>query len=350
MAAPSHPDPYPWYGTLRAMRPLFFDERLGLWVASSAAVVQEALLHPGLRVRPPAEPVPRALVGTAAGEVFSLLVRMNDGAFHARHKPAVSADASRFDEEAARSAASAAVDDLVEHAAPDFLLSAVPVQAMARLLGVPRDALARTVGWVHDFTRGIAPGADAAAVSAADAAARALMAQGEAAGLSRAAAANRLALMQQALDATAGLIGNTLVLLERHPQLANEPHFVAEVARWDPPVHNTRRFAAEDTVLAGEPIHAGQGVLLLVAAANRDPALNEDPDAFLCARPARRSLVFGGGAHACPGERLALALAEGAVRALRRRGPLQRVLGSPRGYRPLTNARIPVFSPPEELA
>ncbi|MDP3829255.1 MAG: cytochrome P450, partial [Polaromonas sp.] len=94
--AVTHPDPFPFYRLLRQERPLFFDRHLGLWVASSHAAVSAALAHPALRVRPPAEPVPPALQGRAAGEVFAQLVRMTDGSFHAVHKPDVERVARRW--------------------------------------------------------------------------------------------------------------------------------------------------------------------------------------------------------------------------------------------------------------
>ena len=119
------------------------------------------------------------------------------------------------------------------------------------------------------------------------------MAQGEAQGLDTVQSANRIAMMQQSLDATAGLVGNTVRLLRDRPELAaGAPPLetwraiVAEVARWDAPVQNTRRFAAADLTLAGQAIAQGQGVLLLLASANRDQALNRDPDVFDPARTA----------------------------------------------------------------
>ena len=70
IAAVTHADPYPVYADLVAYRPLYFDEALGLWVASSAAAVTAVLTHPLCRVRPLAEPVPNAIVGSPAGDVF----------------------------------------------------------------------------------------------------------------------------------------------------------------------------------------------------------------------------------------------------------------------------------------
>src|SRR5262245_33634284 len=89
VAAVAHPDPYPYYAFLRD-GPVHRDRATGLWVASRASDVAAALASADLRVRPPAEPVPRALVGTRVGEAFAGLVRMNDGPRHGAAKPAVS--------------------------------------------------------------------------------------------------------------------------------------------------------------------------------------------------------------------------------------------------------------------
>jgi cytochrome P450 len=321
LEAPGHPDPYAWYARLRAGRPLFFDEGLGLWVVSAPWLVEQALRDARLRVRPPAEPVPRALQGRALGEVFAQLVRMNDGAFHAHHRPQVEAALGTFVEAAVADAAEVATRDLAARADANALLWAIPVQAMARLLRVPSTDLDRTVAWVHDFTQGIAAGASAEAVARADAACVGLMAQGEREGLPRAQAANRIALMQQALDATSGLLGNAI--RAALSGVASEAGaLVAGVSRADPAIHNTRRFAAADLALGGEAIAAGQGLVLLLV-----------PDC-----------PFGRGAHACPGERIALQVAAVALRTLQAIAPLSRTFGRFDGFRRLPNARIPVFT------
>jgi cytochrome P450 len=349
-----HADPYPYYARLLRERPLFFDDSLGLWVASAADVVRAALAHPALRVRPAAEQVPRALAGTPTGEVFALLVRMNDGEFHARHRPAVQARVRQFDDRAVGRAAAQAVDDLASRSTPDRLCSAIPVRAMALLLGVAPDALDATTQAVHRFAEGIGPGAAAQAVEEASRAVQLLMAQGEAEGLDAVRSANRIALMQQSLDATAGLIGNALLWLQAQPTLARHADaspdamrsFVAEVARWDPSVQNTRRFAAADLSLGQARLRSGDTLLLVLAAANRDAALNPQPERFWPGRPEPRSLGFGAGAHGCPGERIANGIAAAALARLRQRhGYPDRALHRA-GYRPLANARIPEFGTP----
>ncbi|MBG9386594.1 cytochrome P450 [Caenimonas aquaedulcis] len=345
VAAVTHADPYPYYAALRASRPLFFDAGLSLWVASSAAAVTGALAHPGLRVRPPAEPVPQALLGTATGGVFSRLVRMTDGEFHRMHRPHVAASASRWDDGQIAEAARSAARELAPRLDANALLTAVPVRAMARLLGVAPGALDETTAAVLAFTQGIAGGAPADAIARANTAAEALMQQGMAEGLDEVRAANRIALMQQSVDATAALLGNSLLATRTHAGAWNPKDaipFVAECARWDAPVHNTRRFAAQDLQWGGVEVQRGQGVLVVLASANRDAALNEAPERFATARANRRSLGFGAGAHACPGEALAIRIVAAALPVLLAEASGR--FGVLAGYRPLPNARIPVFA------
>ena len=352
VAAATHPDPYPYYRQLREQRPLYFDRALDLWVASSHSVIEQAFGHAALRVRPPAEPVPAALAGNAAGEVFAQLVRMTDGPFHAAHKPAVVQAARRWRlAEVAR-----ASEDTVSQASgwtANQLITVLPVQTMARLLGVSGDALDNTCHWVQQFAQGIAPGAPAQVVALAAGAAQALMDQGRALGLPPVQAANRIAFMQQSLDATAGLMGHTALMLAQHPQLAAVAdssleamrEFVAEVERFCAPIQNTRRFAAEAVVLAGQSMQAGQGVLLVLASANRDEALNSQPDSFNPQRGERRSVGFGAGVHACPGASIAIEIVASSTRCIRESGQFDAYFFVRHaGFRPLGNARIPVFS------
>lgn len=349
--AVTHPDPYPFYRQLRQERPLFFDARLGLWVASSHAAVSAALAHPALRVRPPAEPVPRALQGGAAGEVFAQLVRMTDGDFHAVHKPGVARAARRWALADVARAAEDAARDLRPRLPVNEFTAALPVQTMARLLGVPEGQREATCRWAAQFTQGIAPGADAQAVALANAAAAALMAQGRAQGLSAVQAANRIGFMQQALDAGSGLLGHVALHLTQDAQQAAAADaspeamcaLVREVERCAAPIQNTRRFAAEALTLRGQPIAAGQALLLVLASANRDETLNTQPDRFHVHREGGRSVGFGAGLHACPGAAIAIEMVAACALWMRAAGQFDAYFGRCIGFRPLPNARIPVF-------
>lgn len=376
--AVTHVDPYPYYRQLREQRPLYFDEGLKLWVASSHSVIDEAFHNVALRVRPPAEPVPQALLGTAAGEVFAQLVRMTDGEFHAVHKPAVEQAARRWSLADVTRASEAAARDLFAAGPPqgkhgplggqrsvgakfrcltvNDLMGVLPVQAMARLLGLPDGLLDDSCRWVRQFVQGIAPGASTQAVALAAGAAEALMDQGRALGLSTVQAANRIAFMQQSLDATAGLMGHTVLMLAQYPDLAlladQSPQamrgFVAEVERHQAPIQNTRRFAADPVVLAGQSIEAGQGVVLVLASANRDGLLNPRPDQFDPQRGERRSMGFGAGAHACPGAAIAIEMVAACIQWMRATSQFDGCFGALAGFWPLANARIPLFASRKE--
>src|SRR5205823_10079544 len=97
-----------------------------------------------------------------------------------------------------------------------------------------------------------------------------------------AAVANRVGFLTQSYEATAGLIGLTLVALARRPELRARDFeaVVREVARHDAPVQNTRRFVARAVTIAGGAVAPGDTVLVVLAAANRDPSANPDPDVF----------------------------------------------------------------------
>ncbi|HNB28715.1 MAG TPA: cytochrome P450, partial [Alphaproteobacteria bacterium] len=110
-----------------------------------------------------------------------------------------------------------------------------------------------------------------------------------------------------------------------------------------PPIHNTRRYVAEDCLLAGQALKAGDAILVVLAAANRDPAANPQPHAFDPERAQPICFTFGHGAHACPGARIAVTLAVIGVQALLARGLDFAAIAGTMSYAASVNARIPVF-------
>jgi cholest-4-en-3-one 26-monooxygenase len=93
------------------------------------------------------------------------------------------------------------------------------------------------------------------------------------------------------------------ILLERPGLLASTA--VEEFLRWVSPILNMRRTATADHELHGHKIRAGDEVLLLYGAANRDPRAFADPDVLDVRRPGNRHLAFGAGTHLCLGAHLA---------------------------------------------
>ncbi|WP_164546938.1 MULTISPECIES: cytochrome P450 [unclassified Variovorax] len=375
VAAVTHADPYPYYAALRDGPPLAWNEKLRLWVASRADVIEQVLqAHGALRVRPAAEPVPRAIVGSPAGEVFGHLVRMNDGAAHQAHRPALQRALAGLDLDAVHAAALSVTQRVPQQQPLSDTLFSMPVQSVAHLLGFADDALSQVDHWMRDFVACLSPLSTADQLQRASAAAGELMTRFEAlatgtpprhgtlltavlaesagdAPLSRSLLANVAGLLSQTCDATAGLVGNSLIALMREPSLLPSTRtrdglqaVVEETARHDPSVHNTRRFAAEAVTIAGTELAAGDAVLVLLASANRDPAFNPDPDRFMPVRARRRMLGFGHGIHACPGQALACTLAAASLRTLLQRAPdLDALRLRGWSYRPSVNGRIPAF-------
>jgi cytochrome P450 len=80
---------------------------------------------------------------------------------------------------------------------------------------------------------------------------------------------------------------------------------IDECLRIDDPFLWNRRVATRDVEVAGCVIPAGAKVILHWTAANRDPRRFDDPDAFRPKENALHNLVYGVGAHVCPGRQLA---------------------------------------------
>lgn len=134
---------------------------------------------------------------------------------------------------------------------------------------------------------------------------------------------------------TSSLISNGLYLLAQHPdqqaRLAVSPEAVPdaveELLRYESPVQWTSRVAARDVELHGSVVPAGSRVMMLLAAAHRDPRVFEDPDTFDVFRRPRRHLGFGDGVHRCVGAPLARLEGRVALEAIFERVPQFRLAG-----------------------
>jgi cytochrome P450 len=101
---------------------------------------------------------------------------------------------------------------------------------------------------------------------------------------------------------------------------ANAERAYEEAARIDPHNQGNRRIVAVDCELGGAQLKAGQRVLALRAAANRDPAAWTDPNVFDLLRDQNEApggnLTFGQGPHVCMGEGLAKLAGPAGIRRL----------------------------------
>ncbi|MDH3658629.1 MAG: cytochrome P450 [Alphaproteobacteria bacterium] len=369
------PDPYPYYAELGKQASMPFERSCNLWIAASAALVEAVLADPDCRVRPLDQPVPPAIEGSPAGAVFGRLVRMNDGPERTAVKRAIVWHLARVDMQTTTSLAQAWTRHLMaaagglEAVALGDLGFRAPIYTVASLLGAPADALEDVDAWTGRFVKCISPLSSTDEIEMAKHAAASLMSffdeltmegtglakelviDADSAGANRQLAlANLLGLLSQTYDATAGLVGNILVALGRHPQILRAAigdsslleAIAVETLRHDAPIQNTRRFAAANSEIAGADVKKGDAILVILAGANRDPAVNPDPDDFRPDRQDARIYTFGHGDHRCPGRALAVQIAQGVIGALLAAGLDAGALAERApNYQRSVNARIP---------
>lgn len=247
----------------------------------------------------------------------------------------VRADAAALAARLAGRAEGGRVVDLVAE-----LADVLPAAALARTIGVPASVGPRLVRWAEatdTFADTAVPGDGVDPTTAAmelggyvdrlvtareragptpdgDLLDELLVAREANGGLDRTEVCATVALLISAGHAaTANLLGNALLALLRHPDelalLSSGSVPVAdavfELARYDSPLQVQRRIAIGDTELGGQAVAAGELVLVMVGAANRDPAVFDDPDRLDLRREAGSGLAFGTGGHRCVGAPLA---------------------------------------------
>ncbi|TQI79755.1 cytochrome P450 [Serratia fonticola] len=310
-------------------------------VASKQAV-QEALSHRHLGVRPPDEPVPTALLATPAQPIFAAMVRMRDDAVQSELKAAITRALATFSDDdirqTTRDVAARLAADLVTAEQLTRFNYALSIGVLAAFLGIPYPDCPDLVDEVLDFVRCIAPGGSAeqmtrGAIAAGKLQSRMAWAEGplfhslcQQIGDRSLAVANAIGLFFQACEGTAGLIGQTLLMRKECSQTAEDP--ISRVLQQTPPIQTTRRFALQDTRLDGQPLLAGQGVLVHL----------KTPEA---------SFAFGYGVHQCPGERWARIIAAAGIDYLSVLDSKPELLSHFR-WRASQNARVPEFFTAEE--
>lgn len=124
---------------------------------------------------------------------------------------------------------------------------------------------------------------------------------------------NCIFLLNAGHETTTNLIGNALMTLLEWPD--EKARLIADPALLDTAVEEFLRFESSnqlgnrrvltDTEVGGEALPAGTLVTLCIGAANRDPARFPDPDRLDLARSPNRHLAFASGTHLCLGANLA---------------------------------------------
>lgn len=156
--------------------------------------------------------------------------------------------------------------------------------------------------------------------------------------------ANLIGLLIQSYDAGRGLL--SLALLQQFrggTETATTFQRVTETLRYDPPVHNTRRILTQPVIIDGVEMKEGNRVLLVLAAANRDPKKFDHPSQYNPLRPLEQQahLTFGAGYHACLGDHVITGLVVETLDYMAVRYPNLRLLTDPITYESRINVRLP---------
>lgn len=150
---------------------------------------------------------------------------------------------------------------------------------------------------------------------------------------------NMIVLFNASFLTTIYMLGSGLPLLLGRPDvtaaLPDNPNLaldcVHEILRCESPVQFLTRAVPSDTEVAGVPIPADGVILLLLGAANRDPARFVNPDYFDPERERFTSLGFGAGPHYCVGAAVSRAEGRIALPKLFQRFPKLALAGDPVG-------------------
>ncbi|HZC99905.1 MAG TPA: cytochrome P450 [Actinomycetes bacterium] len=353
-------DPYPLYHRLRELDPVH-RSRAGVWVLTRHADATAVLRDPRFSADPAHLRGRRPQVGPRRLDTRVLLFL--DPPDHTRIRSLVSKAFTPHRLRQLRPRVEALVHELLDRIEEQGSLELIadlayplPVSVICELLGVPavdrdtfrrwssdasrmldRDidldeqALERGAAAIAGFTEHFAALIQERRLQERDDLLSALIAAEEAGeGLTWEELLSTIILLFLAgHETTVNLIGNGALALLRHPdqleRLRREPSLgrtaVEELLRYDSPVHVTGRITTTELEVGGTPIAAGEQVIVLVAAANRDPAVFADPDDLDVGRPDNRHLSFSAGMHYCLGAALARLEAEVALGALLRRFP-----------------------------
>jgi cytochrome P450 len=161
---------------------------------------------------------------------------------------------------------------------------------------------------------------------------------------------NLTGLMMQSYDASRGLLSNSLLQYLNNKKLyqhiSNDKEqlnkFIIETIRYDPPVHNTRRVAAENILLNNIEIKEGEIILVVLAAANRDEQHFANANIFDIERNNNAEyLTFGAGAHACVASHFATQMVTETLFCLLTSYSNINLLSADIEYEPIINGRLP---------
>jgi len=366
-------DPYAIHRDARRQGPVAWSE-LGVAMVTGHAECSAVLKGAGWLADPRRNPVMPAELAEQDVSLLSLdppdhtrLRKLVSSSFSARAIDRLSQVAQSYAQQLVKAAVQEGDVDVMS-----ALAYPLPLAVICHLLGVPDEDRSRIGRWGYDLSPGLdlalsgpPPDSVVAASACVDDYFRGLIARkrkqpsGDFVGQLLEAQRNGAEIGDRELlnlctlillagfVTTVNLIGNGLSSLLAHPdqwqECLSDPgllgNAVEEMLRFESPVQYTARFPIADTTLARENFSAGRHALLLLGAANRDPAVFTDPDQFDITRPnANEHLAFATGIHHCLGAALARLEARALLTALLEQAPRTRLAETP-VLRPVRNLR-----------
>jgi cytochrome P450 len=357
-------DPYPYFAAARADGPVQWHDGLGMWLtfthAAANAVLRSRSLGRLWSPRDPAQPMPffelihvNSLLENEP-PTHTRLRRLIAGAFARGHverlRPRIAELADRLASDVAEAGADGGVVDLIPlYAEP------LPVQVIAELLGVPESDWPLLRPWSNAIVKMYEYGVTDVQREEAERASRefveylrdlvarrraqpgddlvsSLIAETDADGarLNEDELVTTCTLLLNAgHEATVNVVGNGVAALLAHGDQLSRlradrelvPTAVEELIRYDSPLQLFERTATADTEIDGVVVEPGTKIAALLGAANRDPAVFDEPDRFDIGRADNPHLGFGAGIHFCVGAPLARVELQASLATLLRRFP-----------------------------
>lgn len=305
-------DPYTLYAAQSVLQPIRWDAGNGIWAVYSHAACREVLSSDVFAI-PPAS---REGLCPSADILLRNLVRLSNPPQHA----ALREIALRLHRRMQHVKVAPLVARLIARKTRldwvDAVCRRLPVLLLLKSFGFAEEDVETILPHMEALTKLMVPQRSPDQALAVNTAANEIYPRVEryfaAIGMSfeseadrQACVANLIGLLIQSVDAGRGLLANALLQTLRHvPPAARDlptlQRAALETLRFDPPIHNTRRIATRDVMLGGQSVRCGETVLVVLAAANRDPAAFSDPDRFDWTRiDASAHLAFGTGIHEC---------------------------------------------------
>lgn len=363
-------DPYTLYEQLLQQRPVYRDDGNNLWAVYSYNGCKTILGNAGAQV-PPGNRENKAGLNKYASCITDRLARLSNGERH----------------DAARQAAVGLFEHMqpIDLAGPmsgmllsrmdwvDAVCRKLPVMAVAQCLGFKEKESLLIAGGIDNLVKIMRPvktaqdEEDINSVSrniyqiAEQQLARSsfykdlcmaierkqLIGESEASAL---VVSNLIGLFIQSYDAGRGLLSNALLQAVGNESLQRDhltdmryvEKIIVETLRFDPPVHHTRRLAGTDMFIDGTLLKKGDTILVVLAAANRDPRQFSQPGVFDTERSNNAGhLTLGGGSHRCPAHHFCVALATQCLLYLFSHYKNVRLIQKDLQYEPVTNVRLP---------